>query len=88
MSHNVKKKELSVAALSLCYPINEDMPWFRRQFAGAGCARQREKACETGHSLLGPYLSEKKITLKSGKLAFNIFPSIYRKYFATFHLSF
>jgi hypothetical protein len=36
MSQNVNKKAFSVAALSLCYPINEKLPWLRRKFAGTG----------------------------------------------------
>jgi hypothetical protein len=60
VSQHVKKKELSVAALSLCHPINEEVSWLRREFVCGACGRQGEKPCKTGNSLLVPYLSEKK----------------------------
>jgi hypothetical protein len=58
MSHNAKKKALSVAALSLCYTISEEVPRLRWEFdGGGGEARRRrgsrKKACETRISPLG-----------------------------------
>jgi hypothetical protein len=46
MSQNAKKKALSVAALLLCYPVNEGIPRLRRKFVGAerGVARNGTQA--------------------------------------------
>jgi hypothetical protein len=46
MSQNAKKKVPSVAAFSLCYPINEEVPQLRRQFVGVGRSKARKGALE------------------------------------------
>jgi hypothetical protein len=47
-----------------------------------------EKACETGNSLLGSYLSEGGgHEWEVGYININLFPSIYRKGFVVIHLS-
>jgi hypothetical protein len=42
MSQNVKNKTFSVTALSLCYPINEEVTWLWRWFVGEESTEARE----------------------------------------------
>jgi hypothetical protein len=40
------KKLLSDATLSLCYPVNEEVPQLRRQFVGVGSGEARKGSLE------------------------------------------
>jgi hypothetical protein len=65
VSHNVKKKAVSVSALLLCYPINEELLKLMRWFFDTGSSEVCKGDQEI--SLLDGALSARTLPLERGR---------------------